>query len=119
MLQTRNVLIAPNDSELSNKRDKTVIPEPLTISMPCLTVLLKRNGITGRGPGRPKVEVVETVNTVSETVEADTVEATVSVEVSETIDVISTESQPVEVSTENVEVSTEPTENPTTNTAAA
>lgn len=108
VLQTREILIAANDSELSNKRDKSVIPNPLTISMPCLTSLLKRAGIAGRGPGRPKIAVAETVTPTTENVEA--VEAiepeTVSVEVSETIEVISTESEPIVTSTEEIEVVT-------------
>lgn len=112
VLQTRNVLIAPNDSELSNQRDKNVIPEPLTISMPCLTSLLKRNGVNRRSPGRPKVVTTEVVAETAEPV-------TVSVEISETIDVISTESQPVSVTTENIEVATETGEVPATDIVAA
>lgn len=112
VLQTRNVLIAPNDSELSNQRNKSVIPDPLTISMPCLTSLLKRNGVSRRSPGRPKVVTTEVVAETAEPV-------MVSVEISETIDVVSTESQPVEVATENIEVATENVEVPATDIVAA
>lgn len=56
VLKTREILTAPNESPLAEKRDKTIVPQPLTISMPCLSNILERAGVKKSGPGRPKVE---------------------------------------------------------------
>lgn len=80
VLKTREILIAPNDNSLSDLRDKNIIPNPLTISMPCLSNILSRAGVQKSGPGRPKVEkkpenittvVVETKEEVIEPSETD------------------------------------------------
>ena len=94
VLKTREVLIAPNGSELAKLRNSSLVPEPLTISMPCLSAMIKKSGIPARGPGRPKVEVI---------VEVETTE---NVDVSDTIDVTENSADPVVVSVDTVEVDT-------------